>query len=135
MKDLIKVSRYRPEGWLPHGLRIKVSELKKLDDHLYSFYIEHPSRKYLEFSWASCYENGAHYEKFEMIDPGEKDYDDVTSEDYISGAAKGAALKITYTKPVTDIIFKVIPLKWETQVFMIVGLDNDIWGNWTWRKK
>ena len=127
MSELIKISRYHPERFLPHGLRFTLSKLRKIDNHLYSFCINHPDYKYLDIGFVfSMQFNRVPYLRLDMV---EETGEDVTREDYISGRVKGGCLKIRYYKPITDIVFKTVPLKWETQVFIISSLDGDIWND------
>jgi hypothetical protein len=121
----IKLSRYHPERYLPHGLRFKISKLHKIDDHLYSFNIYHPDCKYLDTDLVSSMQlNYVHYKQLELT---EETYENPTQEDYISGKVKGGCIKIRYYEPVTDILLKIVPLKWETQVFIIPSIGGDIW--------
>lgn len=125
----IKISKFKDDGFLPHGLKFSISKLHKIDKHLYSFKIKHPTKKYLTFSEYSCRQaNGVPFQCIEMVDD---DSDFIEREDYITGKVKGGLIKIRYYKPVRDVIIHCISLKHETMVFIIVDMwnneDEDIW--------
>lgn len=125
----IKISKFKDDTRVLHNLKFSISKLHKIDEHLYSFYIYHPSVKYAVFSsvWTTQ-RNGVPYHTIEVLDTCGKDDDEVTTEDYENGTVKEGQIKIKYYKPVHDILFKYVPLKWETIVFLIVEHDNfDIW--------
>ena len=125
----IKISKFKDDRFLPHGLKFSISKLHKIDEHLYSFQIDHPTVKYLTFSEYSCRQaNGVDFQCIEMVDD---DRDFIEREDYITGKVKGGLIKIRYYKPVCGVIIHYIPLKYETMVFIIVDMWNknndDIW--------
>ena len=118
----IKISKFKDDGFLPHGLRFSISKLHKIDEHLYSFQIKHPTKKYLTFNEYSCRQaNGVDFQCIEMVDD---DRDFIEREDYITGKVKGGLIKIRYYKPVCGVIIHYIPLKYETLVFIIVDMWN-----------
>lgn len=125
----IKISKFKDDSFLPHGLRFSISKLHKIDEHLYSFQIKHPTKKYLTFSEYSCRQaNGVHFQCIEMVDD---DRDFIEREDYITGKVKGGLIKIRYYSPVRGVIIHYIPLKHETMVFIMADMwdknDDDIW--------
>ena len=121
----IKISKFKDNTKLLNNLKFKISKLHKIDEHLYSFIIYHDSRKYVGFSdGLVC---GSHY-YIDILDSGEKCIDEVTPEDYRNGTLKEGHVKIRIKKPVQDLLFYYVPLKWETQVFLIVEHEYfDIW--------
>jgi len=129
MSDIIQINKFKDPFFLPHGLNFSITKLNKIDEHLYSFYIKHPTCKYLDFTACSSRQkNGIHFTAIEMVAFGDYDEDKVTQDDYRSGKVKGGAVKIRYYNPVRDILLHYVPLKWETIVFIIAELnDFDIW--------
>ena len=125
MSDPVTVRRVHPRG-LAKGLRIKITELHEIDDHLYSFCISHPSAKYLEicFAWSWDRRN-KNFLEAHLIDPGDKDFDEVTSEDYISGAAKGAVLRIKFGKDVKCVLAHQLSMKWETLIYLMIEYKGE----------
>lgn len=121
----IKISKFKDNTKILNNLKFKISKLHKIDEHLYSFIIYHDSRKYVGFSdGLVC---GSHY-YIDILDSGEKGIDEVTPEDYHNGTLKEGHVKIKIKKPVHDLLFYYVPLKWETQVFLIVEHEDfDIW--------
>lgn len=127
MRNPIQISRYRPDRYIPHGLRFKLSKLRKIDTHLYSFHIFHVDYKYLDYSLVcSTQLNGVRYTQIDLTEEVDPDRT-ITSDDYIKGAVKGGCIKVRYYKPIHDVLFKWIPLKYETQVLLIADIGDDLW--------
>ena len=126
MNDPVTIRRVYPKGHLAKGLRIKLTKLHRIDDHLYSFRIIHPSVKYVDIGDALSWTKRKKSFLFLMLsDPGDKDLDDVTSEDYISGAAKGAFINVNFGKDVTAVLAHYIALKYETQVYLMIEYKGE----------
>lgn len=125
MSDPVTIRRVHTLG-LAKGLRLKLSPLHRIDDHLYSFYIDHPSAKYIEIGFAlSRSRRKKSFLEVHLIDTGDKDFDDVTSADYISGAAKGAMLHINFGTDVTAVLTQHVALKWGTLVYLMIEYKGE----------
>ncbi len=128
MRDLIKLSRNRPPGYLPHGLRFTLSKLHKIDDHLYSFRIIHPDYKYLYFNLVSSMtRNHVHYTEIHLYDAMVKEENEITSQDFRDGIVKGGSIKLWYYRPIQDVILRIVNLKYEEQVLIIADIGEDLW--------
>ena len=121
----IKISKFKDNTKILNNLKFKISKLHKIDEHLYSFMIYHDSRKYVELcNGLVC---GSYY-YIDILDCGGKTYDEVKEEDYHNGTLKEGHVKIRIKKPVHDLLFHYVPLKWETQVFILAELeDYNLW--------
>lgn len=130
----IKINKFKNSSSVLNNLKFDITKLHKIDEHLYSFCIYHPSAKYCVFSssWTTQ-NNGVPYHVIEVLDTCGKDDDDVTAEDFENGNVKEGSIKIKYYKPVDEIRFHFVPLKWETMVFILVDYENcnDLW----WREE
>ena len=121
----IKINKFKDNTKLLNNLKFKISKLHKIDEHLYSFMIYHDSRKYVGLGDSLVC--GSYY-YIDILDSGEKEPDEVTPEDYKSGNLKEGHVKIRIEKPVHDLLFHYVPLKWETQVFILAELeDYNLW--------
>ena len=127
MSEPLKIRKYKHPHSRLHGLEFSISKLHKIDDHLYSFDIQHPDCKYLsEINPISCLWNGKHWYELELVDS--KGREEYTAEDVLSGEVLGGHIKLSLSKTVNDVLLRCVPLKWETTVFLIVDLkDSSIW--------
>lgn len=125
MSDPVTIRRVHTRG-LAKGLRLKLSPLHRIDDHLYSFCISHPFAKYLEIGTALSWDRrNKYFLEIHLIDTGDKPFDDVTSDDYRSGVAKGAILRVKFDKEVTKILTQHVALKWETMVYLMIEYKGE----------
>ena len=125
MSDPVTIRRVPTMG-LAKGLRLKLSPLHRIDEHLYSFCISHPSAKYLEIgvalSWSRRKKN---FLEIHLIDTGGKDFDDVTCEDYRKGVAKGAVLNVNFGREVTAVLTQHVVMKWETLFYLMIEYKGE----------
>ena len=127
MSELLKISKFKNQYRRSQGLKFRISKLRKIDEHLYSFYIYHPDCKYLsEITPIGCYWKGKHQYDIQLLDT--KGMEDYTAEDMDNGNVLGGDIRLKLSGEVEDVLFKWVPLKWETTVFLIVDLKgNSIW--------
>lgn len=130
MAELITIAKYTPPHWRPKGLDFNISKLHRVDDHLFSFMVWHDYVKYPHIDIVSGYDPSTkrNYYVVQIVDSGDRDYYELTEEDYNGGRVKGGAVKILYKPPIVDFLFHWEPLKWEEQFFMMVDYESrDLW--------